>query len=168
MLHIYHLFSVNTMHKFVSAAKQENICFLHQKFCARPKILREPGSRAYAILHVWSYITILNVKLPIDRINEIYVESYWNFISNKAPDRDPSLLTRDPTHNLVLIWSLFVYGESFHWNNDVVSYSKDVHAVRLNGDTDELMIDVSMREKRTETHEFFLCKFSSFCSGTFL
>ena len=66
----------------------------------------------------WSYFVILTGHLMQTFISEVY-----HFLTIPPP-------------TCVLICSSLVYGESFHWNNDVVSYSKDVHAVRLDCDTD--------------------------------
>ena len=58
-------------------------------------------------------------------MNEIHVESYWNFYSNIAPNEDLRFFTRDPTHKPCFDMILVDYGESFHWKTYVVRYSKD-------------------------------------------
>ena len=73
----------NVVHKFVSAAKQENICVLHQKFCARPKNFawaRLTGSRHIACL---LYILIQRSDPFEANCWSYYIESIILFYNNR-------------------------------------------------------------------------------------
>ena len=87
------------MHKFVSAAKQENICVLHQKFCARPKKFCASMAHGLATYCMSAIILIGNEDLTTQnnkwitasvnnqfcegKDNRLFVDIYKNCASQK-------------------------------------------------------------------------------------